>query len=147
MHNDSINPAQTSTDTGNDDMSQITLRKGFWFYFDHEGNDISVHGSAWSGKETVYFNNREVSSSRNLTSLSGIHHFTENKNDYRVEVKVTSLIKGTVETTLFCNDQQIGSESKSYMEHKSRTSHLRDLLLGVLVGGIAGYGIMKFILS
>jgi hypothetical protein len=145
MHNDSISQAKTSTDTGNDNMSQITLRKGFWFYFDHEGNDISVHGSAWSGKETIYFNNKEVSSSRNLTSFSGTHQFTENQNNYRVEVKVTSLIKGTVETTLFCNDQQIGKESKSYMKQQSRTAHFRDLLLGVLVGGIVGYSIMKFI--
>ena len=37
----------------NDNMSQVTLRKGYWFYFDHEGNDISMHGSAWSGKETI----------------------------------------------------------------------------------------------
>lgn len=50
---DKMQYSQTNTNTRKEDMSQVTMRKGFWFYFEHEGHDISVHGSAWSGKDVT----------------------------------------------------------------------------------------------
>jgi hypothetical protein len=62
------------------------MRKGFWFYFEHQGHDISVHGSAWSGKETIYMDNHPVSDKRNLTSFTGKHDFVID-NDKRASHK------------------------------------------------------------
>jgi hypothetical protein len=78
--------SETTAEERNEKMSQVSMRKGFWFYFEHQGHDISVHGSAWSGKETIYVDNHPVSDKRNLTSFTGKHDFVID-NDKRASHK------------------------------------------------------------
>lgn len=124
----------------NDNMSQVTLRKGYWFYFDHEGNDISMHGSAWSGHETVYFNNKPVSSFRNLSKLKSEHNFTENGHVYKVATNMKSILRGTLEVALYCDDELVQTEGVTWAKKGSFTRGLwKYLLSGLIAGGLIGY--------
>ncbi|MBT1451528.1 hypothetical protein KJ365_11615 [Glaciecola sp. XM2] len=131
--------SQTNTNESNEDMSQVTMRKGFWFYFEHEGHDISVHGSAWSGKETVYVDNHPVSDKRNLWSFRGDHDFTIDERQYRVRIVLEEVLRGTVSATLFCNREEIAKESKSYLTKQSSKKMFIQLLGWVAVGAMFGY--------
>lgn len=97
-----------------DNMSQVSLRKGYWFYFDHEGNDISMFGSAWNGKEIVYFNNKPVSEFRNITKLKSQHRFEAKGRQYKVKTEMKSIMRGTLKVTLECDGDIIDSEEVSY---------------------------------
>jgi hypothetical protein len=123
-----------------DNMSQVTLRKGYWFYFDHEGNDISMHGSAWSGKETIYFNNKPVSSFRNLIRLKSEHFFNENGREYKVVTNMKSILRGTLEVALYCNDELVQTESVTYAKKGTFIKDLwKYILVGAITGGLIGY--------
>lgn len=136
---------QTISDTNtantivrNEKMSQVTLRKGYWFYFDHNGNDISMHGSAWSGKETVYFNNKAVSSFRNISSRKSEHKFIENGHQYKLSTNMKSLLRGTLDVSLYCDDLLVKTESVTYTKDFGKTLPFY-ILLGVIGGFLAGY--------
>jgi hypothetical protein len=121
-------------------MSQVTLRKGYWFYFDHEGNDISMHGSAWSGKETIYFNNKPVSSFRNLIRLKSEHFFNENGREYKVVTNLKSILQGTVEVVLYCDGELVQTESVTYAKKDTFIKDLwKYILVGAITGGLIGY--------
>ena len=124
----------------NDNMSQVTLRKGYWFYFDHEGNDISMHGSAWSGKETVYFNNKSVSSFRNVSKRKSEHSFNENGRVYKVTSNMKSILRGSLEVALYCDGVLVQTESVTFA---TKGYFLKDLwkylLVGAITGGLIGY--------
>lgn len=123
-----------------DNMSQVTLRKGYWFYFDHEGNDISMHGSAWSGKETIYFNNKPVSSFRNLIRLKSEHFFNENGREYKVVTNLKSILQGTVEVVLYCDGELVQTESVTYAKKDTFIKDLwKYILVGAITGGLIGY--------
>jgi len=137
--------SQASAKERNEAMSQVTMRKGFWFYFEHEGHDISVHGSAWSGRETVYVNNHPVSDRRNITSFTGKHDFKIGSKQYHVTVKLVSVMKGTIEVTLCCEDEIIGVESKSYISRANGKKLTTELLILAFSGAIVGYAFGRFI--
>jgi hypothetical protein len=137
--------SQASAEERNEAMSQVTMRKGYWFYFKHEGHDISVHGSAWSGQETVYVDNHPVSDIRNLTSLTGEHHFVIDNNQYHLTIKVTSILRGTIEVTLRCNDEIVGVESKSYVAKTNGKKFTKELLILMAAGAVVGYLVGSFI--
>ncbi|MGB3725255.1 MAG: hypothetical protein WA981_05770 [Glaciecola sp.] len=138
------NIQQHNTNNSNN-MSQVSLTKGYWFYFDHEGNDISMFGSAWNGKETVFFNNKPVSSFRNLNKLKSEHTFNVNGNHYRVTTEMTSILRGTLVVNFYCNDILIQTEQVSQLEKgtffKSFKSkkYLAFLVLCFIGGGLLGY--------
>lgn len=139
--------SQASAEERNEAMSQVTMRKGYWFYFEHEGHDISVHGSAWSGKEAVYVDNHPVSDIRNLTSLTGEHHFVIDNNQYHLTIKMTSILRGTMEVTLRCNDKIVGVESKSYATKTNGKKVIKELLILMAAGAVVGYLFARFIVD
>jgi hypothetical protein len=132
----------------NDKMSQVTLNKGFWFYFEHEGNDISMHGSAWTGKETVYFNNKSVSSFRNLTKLKSEHQFCESGHTYKMITHLSSIMRGTLEVCLFCDDDLLQTESVTLSpkdpDAAKGSFFVKGLWKYLLIGGLAGWLIGYF---
>jgi hypothetical protein len=69
-------------------MTQITMRQGLWCHLQHEGHNIAVHCSLWSGKEVVYVDDHPVSEHRNLFRFTGRHALRLNKQDYTLEVEV-----------------------------------------------------------
>lgn len=115
-----------------DAMSQVSMKNGFWFYFDHDGNDISVHGSAWSGKETVYVNNHPVSIKRVLTSRTSIHQFKVKDTDYRIVFKMASIIMARLSVSLYANDELVSTEEKAY--HANKMSVLKKASIGFICG-------------
>jgi hypothetical protein len=124
----------------NDNMSQVTLRKGYWFCVDHEGNDISMLGSAWSGKEIVYFNNKSVSSFRNNSKLKSEHNFNEDGRAYKVVTNVKSMLRGTLEVTLYCDNELVQTEIVTYAKKGTLLKGIwKYLLVGVIMGGLVGY--------
>lgn len=143
QHNPTIN--ENGTTLRKEKMSQVSLRKGYWFYFDHEGNDISMFGSAWNGKETVFFNNRPVSSFRNLTKFKSEHHFSENGHDYSVKTEMTSILRGTLVVKVFCDGELIQTESLSQIGKgkQGKGFFSKEYLLFILVcfgvGAAVGY--------
>lgn len=138
--------SETTAEERNEKMSQVSMRKGFWFYFEHQGHDISVHGSAWSGKETIYVDNHPVSDKRNLTSFTGKHDFVIDNDKYEVGIKVLSLFSGTIEVTLICNDKIIGVENKTWIEKGSNKKLFQEFLLLLAVGATFGYLTGRYII-
>lgn len=102
-------------------MATVTLIDGYWFYFQDEGTDIAVHGSAWSGKETVYVNDNPVSDKRALLSCVSEHEFTHGAHDYKVRYEVTSLMCGALECSLFKDGTLLASQKKAYIEKNKNT--------------------------
>ncbi len=125
----SLNEQQSNT------MSQVTLRHGYWFYFKHEGLDIILHGSAWSGKETVYVDNHPVSIKRNVLRRTGVHHFTRNGDQYELRLYLQSIVTGNLIVSLYKNAELIEEESKAYLRKGDRTVWWR--LLGLAVAGLS----------
>ena len=130
-------------------MSQVSLNNGYWFYFDHEGNDISMWGSVFNGKEKVSFNNEVVSSFRNLSSTKSEHAFTKNGHEYLVKTHMTHVLRGELNVTLFCDGKEVASETLSQLEKgnllKSFFSMDKLLFVGLIVGFLCGYlGFMSF---
>jgi hypothetical protein len=128
-------------------MSQVSMKNGYWFYFDHQGNDISMHGSAWSGKETMYVNNHPVSIKRKLFGRLSQHYFTVDDIQYRAEVYLAKFATGEVQVSLYANDVLVAKESKAYLPNAKKTS-IWVIMLAALLGGVVGYSsvslIMKF---
>lgn len=114
----------------------VTIKDGYWYYFDDEGLQIAVHGSAYSGKESVYCDQALVSEKRNLLSLTGRHEFEQNQIKYKVAIKVTNLILGRVECCLYKNDKLIDTQTKAII--KGPKSFFKIILGGFAVGVILG---------
>jgi len=128
-------------------MSQVSMKNGYWFYFDHQGNDISMHGSAWSGKETMYVNNHPVSIKHKLFGRLSQHYFTVGEIQYRAEVYLAKFATGEVQVSLYANDVLVAKESKAYLPNAKKTS-IWVIILAALLGAVVGYSsvslIMKF---
>lgn len=128
------------------DMSQVSMKNGFWFYFEHEGNDVSVHGSAWSGKEVVYLNNHPVSIKRNLFSRKSTHVFSIAGKQGRIEYNLVSLLKGELSVSLFVDEVLIANECKAYKpQKKSGPKAMATIVLSAMAGALFGYGLVTLI--
>lgn len=147
---DTIKNTKTIELQGESKMSQVSMLKGYWFYFKHNGNDISVHGSSWSGKEVVYLNNHPVSIKRNITSRKTIHYFSLDGVDYRVEIFLKSFLTGEVETKLYASEECIGSESLAIRESKQNSPWYKAVgftALFFVIGVAFGYFAISYIMS
>lgn len=141
-----INSAKNTERFTIEKMSQVSLTKGYWFYFDHEGNDISMFGSTWNGKEIVYFNNKPVSSFRNLNKLKSEHTFSANGHEYSVTTEMKSILRGTIEVQVFCDGELIQTESVSQIEKGTFFKSLFSTknLIFLVVCFCAGFAITYF---
>ncbi|MBT1449291.1 hypothetical protein KJ365_00230 [Glaciecola sp. XM2] len=133
------------------DMSQVSMLKGYWFYFKHNNNDISVHGSSWSGKEVVYFNNHPVSMKRNVTSFKTTHEFEAEGVNYTVNIHLVSVLKGAVETEVFANGESIGKETLAITKKGAKKEPWYKVLAFIaaffVAGAAFGYFVVSFIVS
>ena len=80
----------------------FSLRKGFSFSFEDEGNTIDAWFSAFSGLEKVYVNEELISSQRNL-STDSTNSFNIGVNEYSTNLNAVSLLKGPFVCTLSKN--------------------------------------------
>ena len=135
-----------STSQEQDQMSQVSLRKGYWFYFEHEGNDISMFGSVWSGKEKVFFNNKEVSAFRNLTKLKSEHRFETGGHCYELKTHMTSMLKGQLEVSLYCDGELIQTESVAQVSKVNKKSFFLTIGSFLVLGYLFGYTVAKLLI-
>ena len=95
-------------------MSKVTIKDGFWFFFEDDGIEIAVNASAFSGKETVYVNDNPVSEKRSYGFLS-LHNFQYKGKHYRVKCDVVNIITQKVECSLSINGKVQYTQTKAYI--------------------------------
>lgn len=119
---------------------KVTLTNGYWFYFRDENRQFAIHGSGYSGKESVYLNDQLISSLRNYRRHSQ-HQFNVAQDNYRVEFNVTSILKGEIVCSLYKNEQLLETETKAYTQDTTSTSLKKIGLFfvgGIITGALAG---------
>ncbi|GIU11250.1 MULTISPECIES: hypothetical protein [unclassified Shewanella] len=118
-------------------MDSVTITNGYWYYFNDQDVRITAHGSGYSGKETIYVNDEVVSDKRNLVKMNSCHKFCHLGNDYEVRFKVTSLMKATVECSLYRNNQHLATETKAFLS-KDNQSVKKQIFMCFLAGLVFG---------
>ena len=128
-----------SANNKKDTMSSANFIDGFWFYFQDGDTDIAVHGSAWSGKETVYVNDNPVSSKRELLKLVSEHEFVHNGHQYRVRYHVTSLIRADLECSVYKDGQLLAAQTKGVVKTAKQgwLTILKMFVFGLIFGALA----------
>lgn len=114
----------------------VTVRNGYWFYFDDSGLKITASGSGFSGKEIIYVEDEIVSSKRSFKTRSK-HQFTYGNNTYEVEFAVTNYWTGELECVLSKNGQIISRATKAFYK-KGDPQIRRDIKLALFAGIITG---------
>jgi hypothetical protein len=95
-------------------MSTVTIRNGYWFFFEDQGTEIAVNASAFSGKETVYMNDNPVSEKRSMGVIS-LHNFQYNGKHYRIKFDVLNILTQKIECTLYVDGKIHSTETKAYI--------------------------------
>ena len=112
----------------NTPMSQVSMRKGFWFYFKHKGNDISVHGSGLTATETVYVNNHPVSIKRNFIHFISKHSFVHDGTSYDIEINVKGIFSKdrNMTVTLFADGELVNVETYAFRPNKGGIEFIKE---------------------
>ena len=90
------------------------FKSGYNFEFAQDENSIKVHGSAKSGKEQVFFDNKLVVEKRSFGFKSYLS-FHENNHHYEIEFKVANILTGEVHCTLIKDDVHVKTLKHSLM--------------------------------
>lgn len=111
----------------------VSISKGFWFVFIDGTDEIIAGGSAFSGKESVYFNKELISQQRSMKKTSR-HKFARNTDEYEIVFHVLEIMKGKIECILYKNDIVV-KRYKSHVDHKFNfKTLLKYIALGVVYG-------------
>jgi hypothetical protein len=127
---------------------QVTLRHGYWFYFNDGDTRITAFGSGVSGKEIVYVGDETVSSKRHLGMRSS-HRFSHQGNQYEVEFAIRSLWTGALECILVKNGQILDRTTKAYLVKGGQNykrlwqTTLAMALVGAVIGFMVGRSLWK----
>lgn len=114
---------------------KVSLKHGYWFYFDDEGTQIAAHGSAISGKETVFVDGEIASTKRSLGRKS-THDFQFKGLNYQIVFFMESIFTGTLSCSFYKNAELISATTKSY---SLKTFNWKTFLTSMAVGAICGY--------
>ncbi len=114
--------------------NSVSLLSGIRFVFFENENNIAIIGSAFSGKESVYFNGQVVSEKRNLKKNSK-HQFTINNDEYEIEFTVPEIMKGKIECSLYINGRVI----KRYRTSCRRKFDPRIATIFAIIGAPIGF--------
>lgn len=122
---------------------QISLRNGYWFYFDDNGLKITAFGSCLSGKEIVFVDD-EIVSRRYSWRKNSTHSFKHNMDDYEIAYIVTSMARGELACTLKKNGVLLSTLTKAYVP--TGVSTLRfisfQFLIGLIAGSVFGFSLV-----
>lgn len=129
------------------DNEHVTVRNGYWFYFDDHGLKITGFCSGLSGKEIIFVEDEIVSSKRAI-AFSSKHTFTHKQDSYEVEFLVKNYWTAEVECVLSKNGQIASRTTKAYKmgSQDKRTLAVVAIVtaaVGVLIGFLAGLEIWK----
>jgi hypothetical protein len=119
-----------SPELGRDNVS---VKHGYWFYFDDEGTQIVAFASALSGKEVVFVDDEIVSSKHNFR-LKATHSFEHKGHQYEVTIALENLLKGTINCSLQKDGVLINKTRKSFHQRSLKKLFLASLCIGALCG-------------
>ncbi|PHZ85726.1 hypothetical protein [Paremcibacter congregatus] len=120
-------------------MSSAGIVNGYLYNFT-DGNDIiTMKASAWTGTESIFFND-ELISKKKKYGFSSRYKFARNDHNYEVNINVTSPFAGRVECLVLKDDHVIGREEKG-LYSGGVTNFLIILLTSLCIGLVAGYGV------
>ena len=129
-------------------MSSPNFIDGYWFYFNDGDTDIAVHGSAWSGKETVYVNDNPVSSKRELLKTVSEHQFVHSGHQYQVRYHITSLMRGDLQCEVFKDGELLASQSKAFVSSSKRSWLNIVKMFGVgFIFGLSAVALIKYLVA
>lgn len=126
------------------DVEQVTFRDGYWFIFEDGEDEVAANGSAWSGKEWVYFNDQLVSEKRNATSRTTEHEFTSGQNSYKLVFYMKNMLKAELECTLYKNGKQIGYDLRQPMKSRNFKMTIFKCFLAGLAAGMLSSVLVKY---
>ncbi|NVJ71404.1 MAG: hypothetical protein HWE08_13665 [Alphaproteobacteria bacterium] len=131
----------TPTQTAKEALMEkrITLRNGYWYYFQDGDNEIAVHGSAVNGKERVYFNDELLIDTRGF-GFNAQHFFERDGHKYEALLVAHSVLRGAMECILIRDGQIVGRETKAYVVAKDgKMSWWKSLGPFFIAGFLAGF--------
>jgi len=130
----------------------INVWEGMWFHFEIDGDQVSVHGSAWSGAEKVWVNDNLVSETRTLTSLASVHYIRVGERDLEVHLRTADILRGSYEVEICHAGERLRYSRLSYIPDDQSTGRfllmhswpswkllLPAWVVGAIVGILSGY--------
>ncbi|UTW58897.1 hypothetical protein KFE96_00910 [Kordiimonas sp. SCSIO 12603] len=93
---------------------EVTLKDGYWFVFDADGEELIINASAWSGREDFYVRGEKVASNRSLIKKNEPFRFTKGGHQYEVRIKTSDFLTSEWECTALKNGKIVGIASKAY---------------------------------
>ena len=118
----------------------FSLRKGYSFSFNEDGNQISAWFSSISGLEKIYVNDELITSQRNI-SKNSTNTFVVDGTEYSINLDVVSIRKGPFVCTLSKNGKPYKRRKLVFSMHevqKSKFNFLLQLVFFIFVGLIFG---------
>jgi hypothetical protein len=112
---------------------KVSLKHGYWFYFEDEGSQIVAFASALSGKEVVFVDD-EIVSSRHNFRLKATHSFEHKGHQYELIIALENLFKGTINCSLQKDGGLLNKTSKSFHQRSLKKLFLVSLCIGALCG-------------
>ena len=116
--------------------STVSFRGGYNFLFEDEGHLIRVHGSAVTGKESIYVDDKLVTDKRSLGRRSCLS-FAIDGIEYEAEFYVANLLTGETHCSLI--KEGVHVETLKRTLKKSQQLNTKSLLISLLTGAIAGF--------
>lgn len=114
---------------------KASLKHGYWFYFDDKGTQIAAHGSALSGKETVFIDG-EIASTKRSLSRKSTHDFQYKGHNYQIVFFMGSVLKGTLSCSLYKEGELVTATTKSY---STQTFRWKIFFAAMAVGALCGF--------
>ena len=128
-----------------DNEDSASLKSGWWFFFEHQGHQIAVNGSAWTGRERVWLDDQLVSDVYSF-GLTTRHDFVVDGVNCQVVFKIESILKGTVGCEFVSGGQVLHSAAMGLSTEPGKNAWW-SMLAGLLFGALGGYVIAEWVLS
>ncbi|MFT7560557.1 MAG: hypothetical protein ACI93R_002478 [Flavobacteriales bacterium] len=112
----------------------VTLKKGYWFFFEDNGTKFAAQGSIWSGKETIYADDEIVSSKRSF-SRSSIHSFELNGHAYSVKFHMSNILTGALECQVTRDGLDFYTQNLAYIPSSPTTNFDLPYIRNTIFGG------------
>jgi hypothetical protein len=89
-----------------------SIEDGYWFFFEHEGDEIVLHRSTYMGIETVYLNDNPVSTRHNFVGLQKSHEFMRKGKNIHVVTDFINILGYRYECSLYIDLMKYHTETK-----------------------------------
>jgi hypothetical protein len=118
-----------------------SIGDGYWFFFEHQGDEIVLHRSTYMGIETVYLNDNPVSRKHNFWGLKKSHELMHKGKNIQVVTDFVNIIGYRYECSLYIDLTKYHTETKGLVVANAKDfakSALISLSMGLAGGLISG---------